>query len=126
MRVSIKEVMKDTDLSDLSNEQLENLIVLMVKVNMLREEVGRPFNITSGYRSPEHNARIGGAKQSNHMRCAAVDIADADGSLKKLLMKDDNALLKKYDLYMESAEDAPTWAHLQIVPPRSGSRVFGR
>ncbi|MFQ0815374.1 hypothetical protein AVM02_02420 [Brucella anthropi] len=35
---------------------------------------GRDFGITSGYRSPEHNKRVGGAKSSYHTRGEAVDI----------------------------------------------------
>ncbi len=35
---------------------------------------GRDFGVTSGYRSPEHNARVGGAKQSYHTRGQAMDI----------------------------------------------------
>ncbi len=40
----------------------------------LREEVGRPVIITSGYRSPELNQRIGGSNWSQHMRGEAADI----------------------------------------------------
>jgi hypothetical protein len=36
---------------------------------------GSPFYITSGYRSPSHNARVGGARNSYHMRGRAFDIA---------------------------------------------------
>jgi len=35
---------------------------------------GRDFGITFGYRSPEHNKRVGGAKSSYHTRGEAVDI----------------------------------------------------
>ena len=34
---------------------------------------GRRLVITSGYRSPRHNRRIGGAKRSQHMHCKAAD-----------------------------------------------------
>ena len=36
------------------------------------------LTIISGYRSPEQNARIGGAKQSQHLLGKAVDIVRAD------------------------------------------------
>lgn len=40
----------------------------------LREWAGEPFHITSGYRSEEANARIGGVKGSQHI-ATAVDCA---------------------------------------------------
>jgi uncharacterized protein YcbK (DUF882 family) len=35
---------------------------------------GRKLIVTSGYRSPAHNRRARGAKNSQHMYCAAADI----------------------------------------------------
>ena len=45
----------------------------------IRDEIGVPLRITSGYRSPEHNARVGGAKRSQHMFGLAADIQMARG-----------------------------------------------
>lgn len=35
---------------------------------------GRPLRIVSGYRSPEHNRRVGGAPNSQHLHGRAADI----------------------------------------------------
>lgn len=40
-----------------------------------RTAIGKPFYITSGYRSPEHNAAVDGAKNSYHLRGMAFDIS---------------------------------------------------
>lgn len=40
----------------------------------LESAYGQPLNVTSGYRSPEKNAAVGGAKGSQHMHGNAVDI----------------------------------------------------
>jgi len=40
----------------------------------LRERVGRPIMITSGYRSPKLNRAIGGSPRSQHCRGEAADI----------------------------------------------------
>lgn len=40
----------------------------------LESAYGQPLNVTSGYRSPERNAAVGGAKGSQHMHGNAVDI----------------------------------------------------
>lgn len=34
-----------------------------------------PIVITSGYRSVTHNRRVGGARNSNHLRGLAIDVA---------------------------------------------------
>lgn len=44
-------------------------------LELLRKELGnKPITITSGYRTPTHNAKVGGAKYSYHMRGMAADI----------------------------------------------------
>lgn len=46
-------------------------------VNMLREaeaHFGKRIVVTSGFRDPEHNHRVGGAKHSQHLSCDAADI----------------------------------------------------
>lgn len=43
-------------------------------LDQVREAVGHPLRITSGYRDPQQNRRVGGARQSRHMVGDAVDI----------------------------------------------------
>lgn len=43
-------------------------------LELLRKKLGRPIIITSGYRTPQQNAKVGGSKYSYHMRGMAVDI----------------------------------------------------
>lgn len=40
----------------------------------LRNRLGKPMIITSAYRSPEHNARVGGAARSRHLQGIAFDV----------------------------------------------------
>ena len=51
-----------------------NLITLAKNLQVLRDEVKRPIEITSGYRTASYNARIGGAKASRHILGDAADI----------------------------------------------------
>jgi zinc D-Ala-D-Ala carboxypeptidase len=44
------------------------------KLQALRDKLGIPMLVTSAYRSPEHNKRVGGAKNSYHMKGNAFDI----------------------------------------------------
>ena len=44
------------------------------KLEALRNRLGVPMLITSAYRSPQHNADVGGAKRSQHMLGKAFDV----------------------------------------------------
>ena len=57
---------------------VENLRALAEHVfQPLRDGLGVPIYVSSGYRSPDLNAAIGGAKRSQHMEGRALDL-DAD------------------------------------------------
>ena len=47
---------------------------LLAKLQQLRDRLNRPVIITSGYRNPEHNHRVGGAPNSQHLLGTAADI----------------------------------------------------
>lgn len=49
---------------------------LIAALERLRAAVGRPIVIVSGYRSPAYNARVGGAKRSQHLYNRAADIRE--------------------------------------------------
>lgn len=56
--------------------EMANLVELCKTVlEPLRLQLGRPIQITSGYRSPSHNQKIGGAKGSMHCLGIAADIS---------------------------------------------------
>ncbi|MGJ8559552.1 MAG: YcbK family protein [Litorimonas sp.] len=46
----------------------------MDALQVARDQIGRPFHILSAHRCSLHNARVGGAPRSQHLRIA-VDIA---------------------------------------------------
>lgn len=60
---------------DVPAELLPNLIELAHNLQVLRDHLGEPVRILSGYRSPEHNRRIGGARNSRHLLAQAADIS---------------------------------------------------
>jgi len=47
---------------------------LVERLQTLRDEIGLPIKITSAYRCPEYNARVGGVNKSQHTRGTAADI----------------------------------------------------
>ncbi len=108
----------------LSEEQVHNAIELLYRINLLRQEMGIPFKINSGFRPRAHNVAIGGAPNSLHIQCAAIDIADPNGVLFNMVTANNNELLVKYDLYAEDRKRTPQWLHLQLFAPASKRRVF--
>lgn len=53
---------------------LGNIIRTAQLADAIREEIGRPIVVLSGYRSPAHNRAIGGADASRHMWFQALDL----------------------------------------------------
>ena len=53
---------------------LDNAKEVLTNIQILRDALGAPMTIMSGYRSPERNAAVGGAKKSQHMEGNAVDL----------------------------------------------------
>lgn len=87
------------DGSPMPFDVLQNIQVLAEQLQLIRDEIGKPISITSGYRSANHNARIGGAKHSYHVRGMAADIQVAGMhpmDVKKVILKlmNDGRILK--------------------------------
>jgi hypothetical protein len=52
-----------------------NLVSLVEEVlEPVRERLGRPIIVNSGYRCPIHNAAVGGVANSQHLRGEAADL----------------------------------------------------
>lgn len=56
-------------------------------LDILRNQVGKPVHINSGYRTPTRNKDVGGAKYSYHMRGMAADIRINGMSAKEIANK---------------------------------------
>ena len=68
------EEFKCKDGSDIPNDVLPNIIELAKNLQFLRDYLGKSITINSGYRSPKYNAKIGGVKNSQHVKGKAADI----------------------------------------------------
>lgn len=60
--------------ADMPQEVFNNIQKLANQLQIIRNKVGVPIKINSGYRSPEHNTKIGGSKTSQHLLGKAADI----------------------------------------------------
>jgi uncharacterized protein YcbK (DUF882 family) len=60
-------------------ELLENVTELAQNLQVLRDNLGAAVTVTgSGYRTPAHNKKVNGAKNSQHLYAKAADI-NAEG-----------------------------------------------
>lgn len=74
----------------------------------LREEIGQPIIITSGYRSRQLNTAIGGSKTSQHCFGQAVDIKVYEMATEDLFQK-----VIELDLpYDQIIQEFDSWVHL--------------
>ena len=51
---------------------------LVEKLESLRTQYGKSITITSGYRTKEHNAKVGGVENSQHVLGKAADLTARD------------------------------------------------
>lgn len=60
---------------------------LLSRLDTLRGLVNEPLHITSSYRSPDYNSKIGGSTRSMHLKGKAVDISCNNGTLRAKIVK---------------------------------------
>ena len=102
--------------NDPNEAQIKDLYRLMDYLDKVREAFGKAIIVTSGFRSPELNDRIGGSDKSQHMKGQAADIRPHDIKELRLLF----ATIRKvggFDqlIYEEPAGRTP-WIHVSIAP----------
>lgn len=67
-----------------SRERLAVVNLCCKTLQPLRDAIGKPVRINSGYRRPELNKAVGGVPTSQHMKGEAADLA-IDGKARELL-----------------------------------------
>lgn len=114
------------ELAGTSNEQYKKLNLLkaqeqMGKMYMLagfaervREIVGKPLIITSGYRCPELNKAIGGAITSQHIFCEAIDFVVKGLRPEDVFNRIVTSDLKYNQIIIERNTKGSQWVHISI------------
>jgi uncharacterized protein YcbK (DUF882 family) len=95
------------------NRVLPNIIELAKNLQVLRDAVGKSITITSGYRSPEHNAKIKGAKNSQHITGMAADIK-VKGMTPKEVALVIEGLIEQGKMKQGGIGIYPSWVHYDI------------
>ncbi len=88
---------------------------LLDGLETMRAEYGRPMRITSAYRCPIHNARVGGAPMSRHKLGQAADVAVSPADREAVLFAAEAAAFGGLGFYS-------TFLHVDIGPARSWGR----
>lgn len=108
-----------------TGEHIANFMLLAEKIfEPIREHFGVPIHISSGYRSKELNAKIGGSATSQHCKGQAIDI-DMDGSTNGVTNADVFNYIKDnlpFDqLIWEFGNDNnPDWVHVSYNVKQRG------
>lgn len=101
------------DLAAFPEEVKQNLLVLAENLEVLRTHLGQPIIITSGYRSPDHNEKIGGASESMHLTGKAADIKVA-GMSARMLHGQIDMLIKHGKMKEGGLGLYSTWVHYDV------------
>ena len=64
----------------INEDKLKNCDAMICNLALVLESKYNEIKITSGYRSPEYNAKVGGAKRSQHVLGKAIDVIVKDVS----------------------------------------------
>ena len=88
---------------------------LVTKLQALRDVLGRPVTVTSGYRCPTHNRNIGGATQSRYMQGQAADLVVAGVSPAQVTQAAEKVGFGGIGVY------ASGFTHVDIGPKRKWS-----
>lgn len=98
---------------DIPNNVLPNILQLAKNLQVLRDAVGKSISITSGYRSPQHNKKIGGAKDSQHVKGLAADIKVTGMTPKEVALVIEG-LIEQGKMKQGGIGIYPSWVHYDV------------
>lgn len=113
-----------TSAADMTPEILSNATETVRLANALLKAFGEDRKVNSGWRPPSVNAATpGSALKSKHMTGQAIDLEDHEGDLDEWCFEHPE-ILESLGLWQEHPGATKGWCHVQILPPKSGKRVF--
>ncbi|AXM95723.1 D-Ala-D-Ala carboxypeptidase family metallohydrolase [Pseudomonas plecoglossicida] len=93
-------------------EAYANLQLLCSALEQVRSLMGAPIIVSSGYRSPELNKRVGGGVASQHMQGLAADFTVPGVSPRNLVQRISDSRVPFDQLILEFDH----WVHLSVSP----------
>ena len=95
-----------------SAEVIEHLEVTARQMERIREFLAHPIIVTSGYRSPEVNRRVGGSPTSAHIQGWAVDFLSPRFGTPLAVCQ----ALQKSDILVDQLIYEGNWVHCSFRP----------
>lgn len=102
------------------NLTIANLVELCRTLEQVRALVGTPILVSSGYRSPALNRKVGGSATSAHLRGLAADINAVSITPKELAKRIVGSDLAFDQLILEF----DSWVHLGLAESRQRREVM--
>lgn len=132
--ITWKELLCGYKESDIPSDHLANLKQLLEKISILRTKFGKPLKVSNAYRSKKHHLDIYKKKgitdeklipmKSKHLYGQAVDLAGPNIKEFHKFLLDNIPLLEELGIYCEDFSATTSWAHCQLVAPKSDKRFF--
>ncbi|MBI0037757.1 MULTISPECIES: D-Ala-D-Ala carboxypeptidase family metallohydrolase [Gilliamella] len=94
------------------DELMANIQLTANKLELVRKVLGFPIMITSGYRCPLLNARVGGVSTSAHTKGLAVDFHCAYGTPKEICQR----LIDTGVQFDKLIQEHNQWVHIGFSP----------
>ena len=113
----------------LTGEIKDNLISLLIKMDNIRELLGKPVTVHCCFRPPIYNTLVKGAKNSAHLKGLAIDFSsdvtpEALGvdcnKIREILIPK----LEELDIRLEDNGNLAPWVHIDLYKPFNNNRYF--
>lgn len=96
-----------------AEENLGKMYMLAGFAERVREIVGKPMTITSGFRCPKLNKAVGGSSTSQHIAGEAIDFVCRGLTAEQIACKIAASDLKFQQLIIETSK-GKSWVHIAI------------
>ena len=102
------------------DELMPNIQLTAIKLELVRQALGKPIVITSGYRCAELNKRVGGVSTSAHTRGLAVDFRCDYGTPKQICQR----LIMAGVEFDKIIQEYNQWVHIEFSHTNQRRRVL--
>ena len=118
---------KEFDSPDVKGSGKNMDIKFLRFIDELRKRCKFPFIVTSGYRTPEHNKKVGGIENSAHLKGLACDIAMTDSKKRARFVYEAMNLCSELSLPFRvglAGKSKGNFAHIDIDETKKSPKIW--